>query len=417
MKQPRAFSLPRLSLRPLWQSRTRLMPQQLLAALAVAAVALLYMVQLGRFIAPSVTERKLALVNGDLSNLLSNPVNLPYKLLDLVMLHLPFGSAALRSRLASAIIALLCCGLFYVLARRWYGTRNGILAALLFVPSSWMLHTGRFGAGLIMLTAVVLGLICMASWVSNTEADGKVIVWYAALCAVALTVPAGLWFVLATTLIVRAVIMEHWGQASKRQSLLAGILLLVAIAVIAVAAARDSAVLWQWLGLPAVWPEALVAAKQAVQSLSFSTLRGPFMPEIWLAHTPLLDAATTALFVFGTVFYMRHPGSTRVKLLALFTILSIILISLHGAPALAYLVPILYLVAATGLAALSHQWLKVFPRNPIARNSAIVLIALLTLVTAVYHTQRYFVAWRHSPDTIEAHRADDSALSRSNLVQ
>lgn len=417
MKHPRAFSLPRLSLRPLRQGLSRVMPQQIVSAFAVAAVALLYLVQLGRFIAPSVTERQVAMVNGDLSNLIANPVNLPYKALDLVMLHLPIGSVALRSRLASAAIALLCCGLFYLLARRWHGTRNGILATLLFVPSSWMLHTGRFGAGLIMLTAVVLALVCTASWVSNAEADGKVVVWYAALCAIALTVPAGLWFVIATTLIIRKVLAEHVDEASGRQLLLAGSLLAAAVLIAAAATVRDTAVLGQWLGLPAVMPEWLILAKQAVQSLTFSALRGPFMPEIWLAHTPLLDGATTVLFIFGALFYLRHRSSARVVLLAVFALIAIALVSLHGAPALAYLVPLLYLVAATGLAALSHQWLKVFPRNPIARNSAIVLVAVLAVVTASYHGQRYFVAWRHSPDTAEAYRIDDSALSRSNLVQ
>jgi uncharacterized protein (DUF58 family) len=141
------------------------------------------------------------------------------------------------------------------------------------------------------------------------------------------------------------------------------------------------------------------------------------MPEIWLAHTPLLDVASSAMFILGAIFYIRHFGNARVRLLLTFGLVSAVIIALQGAAALAYIVPLVYLVAATGIAYILHSWQRVFPRNPFAYWLSVGLLATLTVSVVSYHTQRYFVAWRNSPDTRLEYAAPEGNLKASNLIQ
>ena len=51
----------------------------------------------------------------------------------------------------------------------------------------------------------------------------------------------------------------------------------------------------------------------------------------------------------------------------------VVLVGLGGPVGLSILVPLLYVAVATGLAYLLHEWLKVFPNNPLARGFGIGL--------------------------------------------
>jgi uncharacterized membrane protein (DUF485 family) len=69
------------------------------------------------------------------------------------------------------------------------------------------------------------------------------------------------------------------------------------------------------------------------------------------------------------------------------------------------LVPVVYLILTTGIAYMLHDWFKVFPNNPIARSVGIGVIAVAILLTSVYQTRSYFVAWRYSTETRQAFTA------------
>lgn len=369
---------------------------------AMAAAVILYFFQLGSFIGLSASESAAIVVNRSMRAISNAPLNVPYQLLDWLFLHLPVGSEALRGRLASAVMALVCGLLFYLVVRRWYGLRTAILSTALFVPSGWLLHTGRYGTGLIMLTAMVLGLVAAASWINSGKERTWMLPTYAIICGFALLVPGGLWFVLVTTVVLRKRLVALSKAASRGQ--------LIAVAGLAVSGfgsligglflRPEQARLW--LGLPAQLPELSVIAKQAVGSVSYLVARGPFLPDFWLAHTPALDIAATVLLLLGVLFYSRHRNNARVHLIALFSLVSVALIALNGAAAVSYIVPLVYLTVATGLAYLLHQWFGVFPNNPFARFLALFLVSVLISCAGVYHAQRYFIAWRNSPDTIQA---------------
>ncbi len=369
---------------------------------ALVGAAILYFFQLGSFISLAPSETAAMMTNRSLNAISATPLNVPYQLLDWFFLHLPVGSLELRSRLASAGLALVCGGLFYMIVRRWYGLRTAVLATALFVPSGWLLHTGRYGTGLIMLTAMVLGLIATASWINSGKDRSWMLPTYAIICGFALLVPGGVWFVAATTLILRKRLTTLWKSASQLQSVAVGGLAVSGIGSLVGGLILRPEQAKLWFGLPAQLPELIPLAKQAAGSLSYLVARGPFLPDFWLAHTPALDIAASVLLLLGVLFYSRHRGNARVQLLASFTLTSVGLIALNGAIAVSYIIPLVYLTVATGLAYLLHQWFGVFPNNPFARYLALSLICVLVGCAGVYHTQRYFIAWRNSPDTLQA---------------
>ncbi len=395
----------------------------LLASLAIAAATVLYTYQLGGYINLSPIEATVATNNSLLRNIAADPVNLPYKISDWVALHLPFGSFEARARLASVAIALACGGVFYWLVRRWYGSRNAILSTLLFLASGWMLQTGRYGTGLVMLSLMVLALIAVASLVSNGRPHGRTLLLYSAVCAAAMFVPGGLWFVLATTLVIRPKLAGHIKAARRFHLILASALTATASIILMAGLIIRSGQALAWIGLPMQFPEALILAKQAIGGLSYLIVRGPFLPEFWLAHTPVLDVASTGLLLLGILFYFKNRSNARVQLLAAFAGISVLMIALNGAHALSYMVPVAYLTIASGLAYLSQRWFSVFPHNPFAGSLAYIAIGIMLISVGNYHAQRYFIAWRNSPDTlqtyqrpgnVDSHRAPDQI---SNLIQ
>lgn len=384
-----------------------------IVALLLLSIGLLGF-RLGSFNSLSPIETKTIAINQFIRHIGGAPINLPYRFISHLSLMSPVGSDALLVRLPSMLVALLAVGLFFLIVRRWHGRRNAILPTLLFATSGWLLHAGRFGSGLIAITATILALIAASTWLSNANEDrdkGRKLLIFSIVVAVTLFIPAGIWFVLAACVVLREDIVAHF-RTSPRVRRIASIAV-VSLSVLAVTAAilHHPEQIGQWLGIPLQhFPDKQLLLKYAAGSITYLFARGPFMPELWLAHTPLLDIATAGLMLLGLAFYSRRWSSNRVQLLACFLVFAVILITLNGPYALAYMAPLVYLLAATGIVYLLHEWHVVFPRNPIARNLAIVLAVVMVLAATAYHTQRYYLAWHRSPDTRQAYHDHTSAM-------
>ena len=398
------------------QKRSLLMPKQTakfrfqpdwskigVGSAMVAIIASLYLFNLGGLVTASPSEQLMIDQGNSVSNLFSNPLLLPYKLLAFILLQLP-GSDLLHVRLTSVLGTCVSVWLFFIVARRWYGLVTGLWTSVLFAASGWVLQTGRAGTAASLIMLMVIGLINLASWVNNSDDDGRVLVVFAAAAGLSLFVPAGIWFVLASVVLLYKPLLAHRAAASGKQVALAAGIFIVLFALLAVGLVQHTGLLAQWVGLPGELPGLVTLAKQAAFSLIYFVLKGPMLPESWLAHTPLLDVASSVFLLFGILFYARHLGNARTRLLLSFVVIGIVLVALNGAGALHYLVPAVYLVVGGGVAYVMHQWNKVFPRNPIARSVSVGLMVLLLACIVSFHAQRYFIAWRYSPNTVEAYR-------------
>jgi hypothetical protein len=378
-------------------------PTLLITILVVLGVLGLYLYRLNGLIPAGSGELHTIQTAASLGGLISNPLLLPFKFLAFIMLQLPIDNL-LAVRLAAVSITCLNGILFFILAERWCGLLNGSLATLLFVTSGGILQPGRYGAGLGSLVLVTLLFLNLVVWTNQTERHDQVLAGYALSCVIALFIPGGIWLILVASWLSRKALVGHLRGASARATVIASLIGAVGVVLLGTFLLRNSELLRQWLGLPSNWPDTVIIFKQALSSVTAFVLRGPYMPEIWLAHTPILDVASTVLLAIGLLFYSHHLRNPRTQLLLLFFLLGAALVALNGPVALGYILPIVYLIIAGGLSYFLHQWKRVFPTNPIARATALSLIGILTLCIVTFHAERYFIAWRNSPATEQTYR-------------
>ena len=374
---------------------------QVIAAFGLLAVAFLLLIRLGSLpTRMSSNELQAYQSNHYIQNILHNPLNAPYNLIDYAVLHIP-GHTVAVARLTSVALALVAALLFFLIMLRWHGKRTAWMASALFATSGWLLHLGRLGTSNILWMLIPLILILLSSWLTRTERSGTAIIVVGALLGLMLFVPAAIWFVVAFLLLMSKDILRHFRNADAWQGATAlGLILLFAL-IMAYSLFRSPDLIRPWLGVPQVLPSYVSMLKVWVSSLFvYPFFRGPYTSELWLAHTPILDAFTTTMFLLGAYFYATHFKNVRTRILVVLALIGSVLTALNGPAGMSFIVPLAYLIAATGITYLLHQWLTVFPRNPVARVAGITLVTLAIATAVSYHVIAYYVAWQHNPDAV-----------------
>jgi hypothetical protein len=351
----------------------------------------------------SSNEVRSHIASRSLHNILKDPLNAPYKLVDYVFLRLQPNSAA-YSRITSVLFAMLACMLFGIIVYRWHGKRATILTTALFGTSGWLLHVGRLGTGDILFVLIPLTLILLASWANNTERHGLALLYMTFVAGLAFYTPGAIWFLLVGSFLIRKAIITHLRHARIWEKSVCILITLILAGLLGYAIYRDIHILRTWLFIPATIPAPLTILKQWLDTVIYLVFRGPSSASMWLGRSPILDSFTGVMAVIGTYFYITHHKNLRTRVLLSFTVLGSILVAFNGIQAIGYIIPIVYLLAGTGITYMLHTWLTVFPRNPVARTTGIVLLSAIVALAIGYHLTSYFVAWRYDPATVQAYR-------------
>lgn len=384
----------RLALSDYWQFL-------LLSAIAAVSLAVLYTFRLGTLTHQRLGSTEITSHNNDLDwrTIVINPINAPYKFFDYIFIHLNYHSPT-YARLSAVLFALIAIGSFYFIMYRWHGTRCAVLATILFATSGWLLHVGRLATGSSLLVAVPLALILFASWLAKTENHSRALLFITLAGGLALFTPGAIWFLIATLALYIRPISNHIYRSKLWEKAVSLIALGYFALILTYVLIRSPGLVKSWLEIPNSLPQPMTALYHWLDTGIFLFVRGPSDAALWLAHVPILDLFTSLMCLIGIYFYATHIKNQRSQLLGLFLLIGSLLVALQGAYAMSYVVPVVYLLAGTGLTYFLRQWLKIFPRNPIARGVGISLICLVVLAAAAYHVSSYFVAWRYSPSTV-----------------
>lgn len=303
------------------------------------------------------------------------------------------------TRIPNALFGGLTIITFGWLVKLWHGNRTALLATILFACSAWFLHTSRLASNDVMYLWLTPTLL-LGHHLMQREPRPLLIYGYTISLGLFLYIPGGVWFVLLELLWQRGVLAEAWQSlASVRQRALALFLAVIWLPLLIIGLTRSGQLI-QWLGLPAKWPTATHYVKQLLGVPVHLFLRGPAYPNYWLGRSPLLDIFTLAMCLAGLYFYVTHWQAGRSKFLLSLLVLSGLLVSFGGPVSLSVVVPVLYIIVAMGIAYLLHDWLKVFPINPLARGLGIGLVVLAVTISCVYNLRAYFIAWPHDPQTV-----------------
>jgi hypothetical protein len=329
---------------------------------------------------------------------LDNPFNAQQALAQHVAIAL-HRVPTLALRAPSALVGIGFVWLFFYILRHWYSTRVAALDTLLFASSGWFLHTARIGTPLILQLSLLLA-IAYGVWLKRTR-TGTVAVLIASLMAVwFLYIPGFVWFVVAGIVWQRKslrVLMSRTPAMGMLAAYALGIVLLVPLMRSFV---LHPGLLKQFVGLPGgSLPTITTIGKNLAHIPQHLFLSGPSDATLWVGHVPLMDVFSTGMLVLGVYAYFYRHKLDRARVLLGCTAISVVLVGLGGTVNIAVMLPIMYLVVASGIALMLQQWFTVFPRNPLARAIGVALISSAVFLTIFYYVNQYFMAWPHAPAT------------------
>ncbi len=302
-------------------------------------------------------------------------------------------SDLLASRMVSVFIAIATLIMFFYIVRHWYTTRVAILGSILFGLSSWFLHQSRSAEPDIMyMFASTALLLCVV--VLSEKKYHKFLPLLGFISAILLYIP-GLWlFILIGSILARSEVKRIWQNNSNLNRIVSAGVFAITILPLIFGFIKNPSQISNSLGGPvegALSPDFLLNNFTNIGNQLF--IKGVEEPLKWLSGTPILDIFTIAMVILGAYTYIVGLHPIRAKALFFMTLLSIVLITLNGSSAMGIILPVVYLLAASGIGMLLQQWFSVFPKNPLARNFGIVWMCLALLIVSFYHVNRYFVAW------------------------
>lgn len=328
-----------------------------------------------------------------------DPLYLPLKLVQSVVFWAAPDHGQLLTRLPNAIFGGLTIFSFAWLIWLWHGTRTAILSSVLFATSAWTLHVSRLASfDVLYLWALPTLLVIQVLLHRHGQ---RSIVWYGSLLTwgLMLYVPGMIWLIALQLWHQRTLLTKIWRNVmSWRGRILSMMAILIWLPLLAVNFTRPGQ-LALWLGLSAQFPAPLHLLKEFAAVFVHLFIRGPQYPELWLARAPILDGFALLTCGLGVYFYAKNWRSSRSLAIGLLFGAGVILIALGGPVGLSLLVPLLYITGAAGIAYLLREWLKVFPRNPLARSLGIGLVTLAVVLSGLYNWRAYFVAWPHQATT------------------
>jgi len=328
------------------------------------------------------------------------PFDLPLKAVRSVVFHIFPTHGQTLTRVPNAFMGALAIISFGWLTWLWHGRRTALLVSPLFATSAWVLHVSRLASyDVIYLWSIITLLLAHALLYRYPK---QTYVWYGVLFfwGLLITIPGMVWFLLPELYLQRTKITTSWKRFNAWwQRCLAVIVALIWVPLIAIDLARKGQII-PWLGLPSHLAAPATLSKHFFGIFVHLFIRGPEYPNLWLGKAPILDAFTLAMAALGIYFYGSRWQSGRSRLLEIVAAIGIILVTLQGPVGLSILVPVVYVSVAMGIAYLVHEWLYVFPMNPLARRVGIGLVILVVAISCLYNLRAYFVAWAYNPLTL-----------------
>lgn len=377
-----------------WRNNAKLVTISLIVAVGLAYLMLYKLGSL--VIGMSADEIKAASAPVGLHGVFNNLLQLPMQIVRSIVFVIAPDHGQTLSRLPNTIFGSLAILSFGLLIWLWHGARTAILSTLLFATSAWTLHVSRYVSfDVVYLWAIPTLLLIQVFLHRYGE---KSYVWYGslALWGMMLYVPGLIWLMLIQLYCQRGLIIKTARNFnSLTQRIMSMLVILIWIPLLILELLRDGQ-FTAWLGLPAQFPSLMHLGKQIVAVPVHLFIRGPQYPGLWLDKLPILDIFTLVMCLLGIYFYARNYKATRSQTLLLLFVGGVILVGLGGAVSISALVSLLYIFAAAGIAYLLHEWLKVFPLNPLARGVGIGLVSLAVLLSCLYGLRSYFIAWPHN---------------------
>ncbi len=331
------------------------------------------------------------------AKILKDPVYIVHKLPTYTLFKLKVHNIAAYRAISALIATLAIVSCFFIL-REWYTIRVAIIGSWLFLTSAWVLHIGRMAnpeASYLLLMPVLWIVI----WLYTTTLRKSALFVLSLFLAICTYIPGFGWLFLIAGIWKHKLLWAELKEIPWWFRLICVFVVMGALLPLFVASIVSPRELLLIAGLPVRLPtwSALVSNMLSIPQMLI--INGPNNPTMWLGRLPILDAFSFTMFVLGLYSLRFQLKLVRIQLLASSSIVLALLITLGGLVTITALMPIIYVLIATGIAFMLQQWFIVFPHNPIARTIATTLMSLIVLLVSFYHINHYFIAWPQTPAT------------------
>ncbi len=364
-----------------------------------ALIAFLFVFRLGTLVPGSAAiENQTIQSSATVQDILNNPVNAPYKATHLLISRV--SDDILVHRLVNVSISLIVIILFYLLAKRLFVPHTATLATALFATSSVLLHTGRLATPHSMLLMLFVLIACgYALRFSTNNAWAWILASLAA--GISLYVPGMIYFLIAGCIWQLKALQRPFGSTRPLLLISCFAILAAALTPIVFALVREPQLWRSFLGIPASFASPFEMLKDILAVPLGLFAFAPENPVFRLGKQPILEIFSGGMFLIGAYALLRKSRLDRSRLLAGIFILGTVWIGISGNfENSLILLPFAYLVVAEGIGWMLKEWYRVFPRNPLARISAVALITVAVIFAGGFQLRRYFIAWPNNPETV-----------------
>lgn len=327
-------------------------------------------------------------------------LNLPLLVLRSIIFKLHPYKSAFVLRLPSILLVWLASICVSAVVAIWHDGRAAILGGILFASAAWSLHVARY-ASVDALYLSALPLLAL-SYVLFHRYHTRWFVYYPSLAVwgALLYIPGLVWFIFIIGWFERRELIAGWHEFNRLwQHGLYVFLGLLWLPLLIFDFIRRASNLLTWIGFPTHFENPLKYLKQLLSTITELFIRGPNQPTLWLGRTPILDIFTLMMCGVGVYFYIRHHAAQRAKVLGIFFAIGCLLTALRGPVSISLIIPIMYLLATTGIAYMIRIWSSVFPRNPVGHYFGLAIIITAVSISCIYNLRAYFVAWPHYQPT------------------
>jgi hypothetical protein len=308
-----------------------------------------------------------------------------------------YGLFSIRS--VGASVGFFSAVIFFYVCWRWWGSLIATLGTLLFITSFWFLQLSRNSGPIILDVLAAMIIILLGFVVRNKKRHETKTLLSALLAVVLLYIPGIIWFLLAAVILQRKLVKEEYKKLPNQVKIiipLAGIIFILPLIHIGI---RNFSECKTILGLPQIFSLS-VFAKNLYEWPLIIFVRNNMINGFSIGHLPMLSIFIDVMFVLGLYWIWLKRKLDRFYLLGATIIISWVLFSLGGPVSVYLALPFIMCIAVTGLAFMIGQWYTIFPKNPVARSTGIVILIAAVAVVCWFNISQYFIAWPHSLNTM-----------------
>lgn len=317
-----------------------------------------------------------------------------------------FGTSILSIKLPAIILSIVATVSIFLLLRRWFKPNIAVLAMLIMITTGQFIYIGQNANSHILYIALTALILLFASLTLQNSTRNQ-LAWKIGLAiSVGLSWYTPFFIYITLGLLLVALIHPHTRHHLLKKSerpnwFIAFAVFVATITPLVYLSTVNHSLPASLLGLDLLQDLDIIANLKTLLTMY-----------IWVAPVaiggqiaPVMDFSSLILILLGVLVLFRQSYTSRTYMIAAWTLLALPVLILVPTLASMMTVPLLILLAI-GIETLLSEWYKLFPKNPYARGTGLILIVGLIGVMVSSGVDRFVHGYRYMPEAANVFSTD-----------